>query len=371
MKIGLIINPVAGIGGSVGLKGSDGEETQKLALERGGKFLSNSKAKTALKEVVDLKDKIEFFTGAGKMGEDVLKELGFNYKVIGERKDHTTFQDTEDIARELKKENVDLILFAGGDGTARNIFNAVEVSIPCIGIPAGVKIHSAVYANNPKDAGLVIREYVQDKDSIVTAHSEVMDIDEEKFRQNVLQAKLYGYLDVPRVEKLMQSSKSSSSSSVEEIEGIAEELEKIMNNKDDDMVYVVGTGGTVNSVMRDIGYDVSLLGVDIIYKGEIVLKEATENQIYDFIKDKKATLIVTVIGGQGHVFGRGNQQLSPRIIRHIGKDNIIIIATHAKLYSIADGVIKADTSDPELDEELKGYWKILINYNHTIVFKLD
>ncbi|MDO5018732.1 MAG: ATP-NAD kinase family protein [Lagierella massiliensis] len=371
MKLGLIVNPVAGIGGSVGLKGSDGEETQKLALERGGKFLSNEKAKTALKEVSDLKDEIEFITGPSKMGENVLKELSFNYKVIGEKKEKTTYEDTEFIARELKKEGVDLILFAGGDGTARNIFNAIEVSIPCIGIPAGVKIHSAVYANNPKDAGLMIRKFVEDPNSVTTTNSEVMDIDEEKFRQNILQAKLYGYLRVPRAENLMQSSKSVSASTAEEIDGIAEELENMMAENPEDMVYVVGTGGTVNAVMEDIGYEVSLLGVDIIYKGEIVLKEATESEIYDFIKDKKAKLIVTVIGGQGHVFGRGNQQLSPRIIRHIGKDNIIIVATHKKLYSIKDGVIKADTSDSKLDEELKGYWKILIGYNHTLVYKLD
>lgn len=371
MKIGLIINPVAGIGGSVGLKGSDGEQTQKLALEKGGKFLSNQKAKVALEELVDLRDKIEFITSPGKMGEEVLKELDFNYKVMGENKDKTTFEDTESIARMMKDEGVKLILFAGGDGTARNIFNAIEVSIPSIGIPAGVKIHSAVYANSPKDAGLVAKSFVEDPSSIITSNAEVMDIDEEKFRNNILEAKLYGYLNVPRMEKLMQSSKSVSASSAEEIDGIAEELEKIMAQKSKDTVFVVGTGGTVNSVMEDIGYDVSLLGVDLIYKGEIILKDATENEIYDFIKDKEACLIVTVIGGQGHVFGRGNQQLSPRIIRHIGKDNIIIIATHAKLYSIKNGVIKADTSDPELDEALKGYWKILIGYNHTLVFKMD
>ncbi|WP_100065507.1 ATP-NAD kinase family protein [Miniphocaeibacter massiliensis] len=367
MKVGLIINPVAGIGGSVGLKGSDGEKVQKLALEKGGTYQSNNKTKIALNEIVSLKEKITFYTGFGEMGENLLKELGFNYEVLGEEKDKTNFEDTEKLAKSMKDLNIDLLVFAGGDGTARNIYNAIEISIPVVGIPAGVKIHSAVYANNPKDAGLAIKEYIENPDRVDVVNSEVMDIDEEKFRKNIVEAKLYGYLKVPRIQHLMQQSKSSSNSDSTDIDGMADEVEERMEKENEDVCYVFGTGGTTFSILEKLGYEGSLLGVDILYKNELVINDGTEKEIYNFIKDKKTILIVTVIGGQGHVFGRGNQQLSPRVIKEIGKDNIWIVSSQDKIYTLPDGYLRVDTSDVELDEELSGYYKIIIGYKRTIM----
>lgn len=370
MKLGLIINPIAGIGGSVGLKGSDGADVQKLALEKGGTFQSNNKAKIALNQVLDFKDEISFLTGQGEMGANLLEELGFKYEVIGENKDETTFEDTEKLAKEMLSKGIELLVFAGGDGTARNIFNAVELNVPAVGIPAGVKIHSAVYANNPKDAGLVIKEFIDDPKGMKIENSEVMDIDEDKFRQNIVEAKLYGYLQVPRVQNLMQSSKSPGSSSEDEIEGMSAEIEDRVKSGDEDTCYVFGTGGTTYAILEDMGYKGSLLGVDVLYKGELVIKDGTEKEIYDFIKDKETKLVVTVIGGQGHVFGRGNQQLSPRVIRKIGKDNIWIVSSQSKLYGIADSYLKVDTGDEELDNELAGYYKVIMDWKRIIVAKV-
>lgn len=370
MNIGLIINPVAGIGGSVGLKGSDGIEVQKLALEKGGTFQSNKKAKIALNQILDNKDKIKFLTAPGEMGENLLKELGFTYEVVGENKENTTFEDTEKIAREMADKNIDILIFAGGDGTARNIYNAIGVKIPAIGIPAGVKIHSAVYANNPKDAGLVVNEFIENKEGVMLLNSEVMDIDEDKFRQNIVEAKLYGYLQSPRIENLMQSSKSSGTSTENEIGGMTAEIDDRMKAGDEDTCYIFATGGTTYSILENLGFEGSLLGVDILYKGELVVKDGTEQEIYDFIKDKKVKLIVTIIGGQGHVFGRGNQQLSPRVLRLIGKDNIWIVASHDKLYGIADTYLRIDTSDEELDQELAGYYKVIMDWKRIIVCRV-
>ncbi|QQK08642.1 ATP-NAD kinase family protein [Miniphocaeibacter halophilus] len=369
MKLGLIINPVAGIGGSVGLKGSDGEEVQKLALEKGGTYQANKKAKIALNQIKDYIDKVTFITGFGEMGENALKELGFSYKVVGENKEKTTFEDTENLAKEMVKENIDLLVFAGGDGTARNIFNAVELSVPCVGIPAGVKIHSAVYANNPKDAGLVIKEFIKNPKDLKIENSEVMDIDEDKFRQNIVEAKLYGYLQVPRIQNLMQGSKSPGSSSEDEIEGMSAEIEDRIKAGNEDTCYIFGTGGTTYAILKDLGFEGSLLGVDILYKNELVIKDGTEGEIYDFIKDKEVKLIVTAIGGQGHIFGRGNQQLSPRVLRKVGKDNIWIVASHSKLYGIPDSFLRIDTSDEELDKELSGYYKVIMDWKRIIVYK--
>ncbi len=304
------------------------------------------------------------------MGENLLKDMGFSYVIIGDKKDKTTYEDTESLAKELKDLNVNLIMFAGGDGTARNIYNAIEISIPVIGIPAGVKIHSAVYANNPKDGGMAVREYVENPERVEVVNSEVMDIDEDKFRQNIVEAKLYGYLKVPNIQSLMQQSKSTTNTVESDFDGMADEIEERMESNDEDICYIFGTGGTTFAILEKLGYEGSLLGVDILYKGELVVKDGTENEVYNFIKDKKTILVVTVIGGQGHVFGRGNQQLSPRVIREIGKENIWIVSSQDKIYSLPDGYLRVDTSDVELDEELSGYYKIIIGYKRTIMASL-
>ena len=175
---------------------------QKLALEKGGIYETDKKTTMAFNQVLGDKDKISFFTGSGKMRAAVLRDLGFSYTVIGESKEKTKAEDTERLAKLMVADKIELLIFAGGDGTARNIFKAIGLSVPCIGIPAGVKIHSAVYANNPKDAGLVIKAFINDRNTINIEDSEVMDIDEDKFRENIVDAKLYGYLKVPRVQNL-------------------------------------------------------------------------------------------------------------------------------------------------------------------------
>jgi predicted polyphosphate/ATP-dependent NAD kinase len=367
MKIGLIINPVAGIGGPVGLKGSDGIEIQNLALLKGGSYQSNNKSKIALNQLKDIKEEIFFITGYGEMGERLLKELGFSYRVIGPQKNSTTYHDTEKLARDMLKHGVELLVFAGGDGTARNIYNAIALKLPCIGIPAGVKIHSAVYANNPKDAGIAIKQFIMNKDSISLIDSEVMDIDEEKFRQNIVEARLYGYLKVPYAKNLMQQSKASVKFSEYDIEGIADEVEDRIQSNPKDVCYVFGTGGTSYSILKRLGYKGSLLGVDVLYNGKLIIKDGTEQEIYDFVKNKEIVLILTVIGGQGHIFGRGNQQLSPRIIKLVRKENIWIVSTADKIYSLPGNVLRVDTSDEDLDKKIAGYYKVVVGWQEQIV----
>ena len=367
MKIGLIINPVAGIGGPVGLKGSDGAEIQALAIQKGGTYQSNNKTRISLKQVVDLKENISFVTGSDEMGENFLRELGFSYEVIGEKKKNTTAYDTEKIAKEMMSMNVEILVFSGGDGTARNIYNAVGLSIPCIGIPSGVKIHSAVYANNPKDAGMAIRSYIKNKDLANLVESEVMDIDEEKFRNNIVQAKLYGYLKIPYIKNLMQQSKASVKFNEHDIEGIADEVEDRIKENDDDICYIFGTGSTTNKILSKLGFEGSFLGVDILYNNKLVIKDGSEREVFDFCKNKKVILIITVIGGQGHLFGRGNQQISPRVIRLINKPNIWIVTTADKIYTLPGNTLRVDTSDEELDIKLSGYYKVIVGWQEQIV----
>lgn len=368
MKIGLIINPVAGLGGPAGLKGSDGKAIQTLALEKGSRFLSNARVEIALSQLFDVQGALHFYTGSGLMGEALLQKMGFACEVVHVCSNETEPQDTMQLAQAIFSQNVDLLVFAGGDGTARDVYTALNDSfLPCVGIPAGVKIHSAVYANTPKDAGMLILQWVKNQQNLPCVEREVMDINEEKFRAGIVDAKLYGYLTVPIAHNLMQSSKASFKVSAHDVSGITDEVRDRMKTKPPDTCYIFGTGGTTFHILKTMGYEGSLLGVDVLYRQQIALKDASETELFDFIKDKECVLVITVIGRQGHILGRGNQQLSSRILTLFKKENIWITSTGDKIYALPHNTLYADTSDPELDEAFSGYWKVIIGWQMQIV----
>ncbi|MFZ5634244.1 MAG: ATP-NAD kinase family protein [Bacillota bacterium] len=367
-KLGLLVNPVAGMGGRVGLKGSDGSDVLKKARELGAKPQSPMRAVEALERVVRIKEDIEIFTYPTEMGENVARECGFNPITIGSiRSGETTRKDTEDAARKMIHLKVDLLLFAGGDGTARDIYNAIGIGLPVLGIPAGVKMHSAVFATNPRNAGELAVAYLQGKHTIIR-EAEVMDIDEEAFREGFVTAKLYGYLNVPYEKNLVQNLKSGV------IYGDNFELESIanwvINIMQDGFFYVIGPGTTTRAIMDKLGLKNTLLGIDVVSKGKIIANDANEAQLLQLLKRNKAKIIVAPIGGQGYVFGRGNQQLSPEVIRIVGKENIIIIATKSKLISLNGRPLLVDTGDDEVNAMLTGYFRVVTGYNEEVIYKV-
>jgi len=368
-KLGLIVNPVAGVGGRVGLKGSDGEDIQKKARELGAISESPRRAKDALEKLAALKDDIEILTYPYDMGERECAECGFEPTVIGSIEEgHTSAHDTVNAAREMMERKVDLIMFAGGDGTARNIFDAIGASdVPVIGIPAGVKIHSAVYATNSRNAGEIARMYLEGKIKRVR-DSEVMDIDEEAFRQGRVSARLYGYLKVPLEETMVQSLKSGRSESDEaSLSSIADHIIECMEQ--DDSIYIIGPGTTTRAVMDKLGLPNTLLGVDVVIDKKLLASDVTESQLRQLIEGKKAKIVVTIIGGQGYIFGRGNQQLSPRILDMIGKENIIVIAPQSKLAALVGRPLLIDTGDYDINSKLSGYYKVVTGYQKTAMLK--
>lgn len=360
-KIGLIVNPWAGLGGRVGLKGSDGAETVDRALALGAVPESPNRATQALKALKDASEEFEIYTYGGLMGEDELKSLGFDPVVLGDKSsDRSTPSDTEAAAKLMREEKVDLIVFSGGDGTARDICEAIGTTVPVIGIPAGVKIHSSVYALNPKNAGMVIRDFVDGKLTDVN-EAEVMDIDEDLFREGEVKARLYGYMMVPDAGDHVQQSKAGGQTEREALYDMAcyvcDEMEK-------DTLYIVGPGSTTRSVMEELELPNTLLGVDVVKNFELVANDVTEREIWDMISDPevKVKIIVTIIGGQGALFGRGNQQLSPRILRRVGIDNIIIVSSEQKILRLDGRPLIVDTGDPELDEMLCGFRPVITGY---------
>lgn len=365
-KLGLIINPVAGLGGSVGLKGSDGLVEEALA--RGAVPQSGNRAQVALQELLSMKDSITIYTGPGKMGETLAREMGFSCEVMEACKpDDTTAEDTQALSAWLQNQPMDLILFAGGDGTARDICATANESAVFLGIPAGVKIHSPVYARSAAAAGRLAALYLQGQVTTVV-EEEVLDIDEDQYRQEIINTRLYGYLRIPGEPEYTQCRKCSSTASEEDT--LASIAAYVADTMQKDTYYIIGAGTTTRAVMRELELKNTLIGVDIVFNYELVANDVYGSQILEHIGDKPAKLVVTVTGGQGFLFGRGNQQLTPEVLRRIGRENITILATKEKILKLRGQPLLVDTGDAELDHYLSGYHYVICDYNETIVCKV-
>jgi predicted polyphosphate/ATP-dependent NAD kinase len=357
-KIGFIVNPIAGMGGAVGLKGTDGKEILEKAVTLGAKQVAPARAETFLSELTPIKNQIQLIVGAGQMGEHEAKNQKFCYKVFGKQKTDTYPEDTIEIAKTIAKEGVDLLIFCGGDGTARDVLNTVDMQIPVLGVPTGVKMHSAVFAVDPKAAARIAFKFLNKQ--LPLWEAEVMDIDEEAFRQGRVSARLHGYLLSPYEPRLIQGAKMASPMTESELRNQAAIAICVTESMEPDVVYVVSAGTTTRTIGDILDEKKTLLGVDLFVNKKIVANDVNEKQILEAIKDKPAKIIVTPIGGQGFIFGRGNQQISPEVIRKVGKNNIIVIATENKMKNLK--TLKADTGDPELDASFQGEIKVLTDY---------
>ena len=366
--LGFIVNPIAGIGGRVGLKGSDGPLLMK-AKELGATPTSPEKSIEALRRLVDISGSFDLITYPAEMGEDEAKAAGFTPRVIGSIiKGKTSSEDTKRAAREMLGLAVDMILFAGGDGTARDLCDVLGLQLPVIGIPAGVKLHSSVFGVNPRSAGDLAGNFLRGEPMQLRA-LEVMDIDETAFREGRVSSKLYGYMNVPFDRMLVQSAKGSSPTT--EDSSLLDIAAEIVENMKPGCLYIVGPGTTTKPIMDNLGLKKTLLGIDVVLNRELVASDANETKLLELLDARDAKIIVTVIGGQGFVFGRGNQQISPKIIRRVGKENIVIVATPNKLASLEGADLLVDTDDPELDAELGGYTRVVTGYGRSVVYRIS
>jgi predicted polyphosphate/ATP-dependent NAD kinase len=367
-RFGLIVNPVAGIGGRVGLKGSDGVEIQKKALVLGAVPQSLNRAIQALERIKSIDD-LEIITYPGEMGEEAARACGFEPTVIGSiEPGETTPQDTVNAARKMLRLHVALLLFAGGDGTARDIYNAIAEELPALGIPAGVKIHSAVFGANPISAGDLAASYLWGKVSNLR-EAEVMDVDEEAVRQGVVSAKLYGYLKVPFQRRLLQGLKTPSSPG--EQAAMAAIAADVVSKMEDGWLYIIGPGTTTRAITSRLGLDKTLIGVDVVAKDRLVAADVNESQLLELLEGRRAKIVVTPIGGQGYIFGRGNQQISPKVIKKVGRDNILVVSTTGKIHSLRGRPLWVDTGDRAVDEMLNGHIRVTTGYNEQIIYRVS
>jgi predicted polyphosphate/ATP-dependent NAD kinase len=367
-KLGLIVNPVAGMGGPVGLKGTDGKAILQQAISLGAKPIAAQRAETFLTELLTAKEHLNLIVGAGEMGESEAKKLGYTYTTIGQAKEETTSEDTKVTSKAITETGVDLLVYCGGDGTTRDIQKIVDLKVPVLGVPTGVKMHSALFAISPQAAARVAIQYLWGE--LPVREAEVMDIDEEAFRGGHLSAELYGYMLSPFEPHLVQGNKLESSTTENEVENQAAIALYVIEEMHPEVFYVVGPGTTTRTVADLLDQKKTLLGVDIFLDKKIIAKDVTEKQILEQISGKPAKILVTPIGGQGFIFGRGNQQISGKVIRQIGLDNITVIATKSKLDHLKS--LRVDTGDPELDGEFKNHGIEVVNdYKTTQILTVE
>ena len=372
LHLGLVVNPLAGLGGSLGLKGSDGQilrdRLPSLSTEQRHRALD--RVLRALRPLAQAGTAVHFSTWSGEMGEEALSRLNLPHRVLGHAS--TTASDAEDTrraVRALRAEGVDLILFAGGDGTARDICDVIGSTLPVLGIPAGVKMHSGVFALSPEAAGELLLQLV--RGGLVGLRArEVRDIDEEAFRHDQVRSRFYGEMLVPGEGRYLQHTKVGGRESAELV---ADEIaEWLVEHMEAGRTYLVGPGSTTAAIMAKLGLPNTLLGVDAVRDGQLLAADADEARLLEVLAASPggAAIVVTVIGGQGHVFGRGNQQFSPRVIRQAGLDNIILVAAKSKIAALEGRPLLVDTNDPALDRELCGWRSVITGYDDRILYRM-
>ena len=372
-RIGLVINPIAGLGGTVGLKGTDGPGFYKKAIELGAAPRAGERTRRALQAMAEHTDLFEFLSAEGAMGGDILQELNFLRELVElEVGSATTSNDTRKAAMMIKELGASLILFAGGDGTARDILETIRDTLPVIGIPCGVKMHSGVFAAGPESAGRLALECAQriqrNTAEIPSDIVEVMDVDETAYRMGRLNPRLYGYLRCPIGRVRLQGSKARGLPPHDEAVGSA--AAEIAKNMLRETVYLIGPGTSAMAVCEAMSVEGSLLGVDAIRNGKVVGTDLSMLGIEKICRNRRVCIILGVVGGQGFLLGRGNQQIPPSVLGSAGRDGLVVVSSEIKLARLGNDRLLVDTGNPQLDAELEGYIRVHTGARRRMVMKI-
>lgn len=385
MRLGLLVNPIAGMGGRVALKGTDGEEALRIARERGATPVAPGRARRALGRL----DGIAILAAPGAMGAEVAAAAGFDVETTDDAAPSrttgggppaadgaapsrtapddllatdrpgagdTTAADTRAAVAEMLRRDVDLLLFAGGDGTARDIHDAIGSALPLVGVPTGVKMHSGVFAATPDAAAAAVAAFRRAPTALREA--EIADVDEDAA------TRLYGRALVPRQPALMLGPKAPSPVHDAALHALCREIAATMAPG---RLYLLGPGTTTAAIVPG-----TLLGVDAVRDGAVVAADLDEAGLLGLLDDAPdATLVLGVVGGQGSLLGRGNQQLSPRVLRRLGPERIEVVAAADKLLALNPPILRVDTGGDDLDRALSGHRRVRVAPGRTIVMKVS
>lgn len=363
LRLGLIVNPIAGMGGAVGLKGTDNVLSQ--AVGRGAVPRAGQRTLQALESLVPMAGDLVILTCAGPMGADIVPGCFASDIIYSCAGTVTRGADTRGAVREIMARRPDLILFAGGDGTARDVCSAAGQAVPVLGIPAGVKIHSPVYALTPRHAGDLALKYLKGRGHRLKP-AEVMDLDEDAYRRGRVAVRLFGYLNIPDDSAHTQSRKTGtpvSETAAQQLIALA-----VIDRMLPDTLYIIGPGTTPMAIMEKLGLEGTLIGVDLLFNRKMLLQDAARDDILAALERSPGKVVVTPVGGQGFVFGRGNQQISSDVLSLLGKEDILMVATKEKIFSLRGRPLMADTGDPGVDSRISGYYRVITGYGEEVVY---
>lgn len=377
VKLGLLVNPDAGLGGRLGLKGSDGQA--EIARSRGAQDRSGPRMRIMLDHLVAISkeslDGIQWYLSEGRMGTDWIPPTISPFGIIHSSNSSTDANDTSQLVASLIDSDIDLLIYAGGDGTTRDVVAALSQygrpELPIIGVPTGVKMHSGCFASSPKAAAEVLSSWLEG--DLLLSSTEVLDLDEDLYREGKWVVRLYAEAITPASPRWMQGSKMRVEASGEEevIQGLAEHIRETLI--DDQMMIIWGSGGTLRTIGGILGFELNTLGIDITLGTNIVASDLNEKEILAALEEHQGDVILLLspMGGQGFLIGRGNLQLSPDVLRMIGVDRVLGIVTPAKMLTLRS--LRVETGDPEMDERFskKKYLKVLQGYRTTRVLRVS
>ena len=377
VRLGLLVNPDAGLGGRLGLKGSDGQA--EIARSKGAQDRSGPRMRAMLDHLITISkenlDGIQWYVSKGRMGTDWISPAISSLEVIHSSSSSTDANDTSQLVGSMIGSDIDLLVYAGGDGTTRDVVAALSEygrpELPIIGVPTGVKMHSGCFASSPKAAAEVLSAWLEG--DLLLSSTEVLDLDEDLYRQGKWVVKLYAEAITPASPRWMQGSKMRVEASGEEeiIQGLADHVRETLI--DDRMMIVWGSGGTLRTIGGVLGFELNTLGIDITVGGNIIGSDLNENEILSALKEHQGDVILLLspMGGQGFLIGRGNLQLSPDVLRIIGVNRVLGIVTPAKMLTLRS--LRIETGDSEMDQRFseKKYLKVLQGYRTTRVLKVS
>ena len=377
VRLGLLVNPDAGLGGRLGLKGSDGQA--EIARSKGAQDRSGPRMRAMLDHLITISkdnlDGIQWYVSKGRMGTDWISPAISSLEVIHSSSSSTDADDTSQLVGSMIGSDIDLLVYAGGDGTTRDVVAALSEygrpELPIIGVPTGVKMHSGCFASSPKAAAEVLSAWLEG--DLLLSSTEVLDLDEDLYRQGKWVVKLYAEAITPASPRWMQGSKMRVEASGEEeiIQGLADHVRETLI--DDRMMIVWGSGGTLRTIGGILGFELNTLGIDITVGGNIIGSDLNENEILSALKEHQGDVILLLspMGGQGFLIGRGNLQLSPDVLRIIGVNRVLGIVTPAKMLTLRS--LRIETGDSEMDQRFseKKYLKVLQGYRTTRVLKVS
>lgn len=373
-RLGLVVNPYAGVGGPAAFKGSDDDTITRRAFAGLLPLTAPKRALTflgALKAEIPSECDLMVVTVDGPMGGEACVEALVPWERANYACAHalTTREDTKGAALAIVSAGVDLLVFVGGDGTARDVCSVIGDTQVALGVPAGVKMHSGVYAINPQMAAVVVVEMMA-AELVNVAKQEVRDIDEHAFRQGVVKSQFYGEMLVPQENRFVQQVKQGGFE-VEELvlHDIAEHLAHYSAGN---TLFIMGPGSTTLNIQKSWGVAGTLLGVDLICEGRLLATDIDAATLIERVAAHvgPVLLVVTAIGGQGHVFGRGNQQITPLLLKRLGRESLRLVATRTKLKSFKQRPLVMDSGDAQLDQAWQGYVPIITGFDDVVFYPL-